>query len=188
MTMYALCIALIIATGSVKCFGLFSITDAKVYTGHGSVNFRQPTIASDGKNGSLQSLIKNPSEARSLHLEPKGTVKGAIAKENFPFKRFSLSGTRTEFYSSPCPATTPSTGTLTLSYIRGLTILPMRKSENRQQLLTQYLRSLPTVASKTRSVLLAVDKKCTRSFGKAADTDELDGRRTLAVKGQLGCG
>ena len=188
MTMYAFCLGLIIATGSVKCFGLSSITDAKVYTGHGSVVFRQPTIVSDGKTCSLKSRIENLSEATFLHLELKATVKGAIAKVDFPLKRFSLPGTRTEFYSSPCPAATPSTGTLTLSYIRGLTILPIRKSENQQQLLTQYLWSLPTVASEIGSVLLAVDKKCARSFGKAADTGGLDGRRTLAEVRQLGCG
>jgi hypothetical protein len=136
----------------------------------------------------MKSRIQNLSESSFLHHELKATFKGTAVKVEFPLKRFSLEGTGTVFYSSPCPASTPSTGTSTLSYIRGLAILPAGKRENQQQLITQYLWSLPTVASEIGSVLLAVDKGCAKSFGQAADAGGLEGTRALAEMRQLGCG
>ena len=172
----------------VTCYAQNGYPEAKVFAGDGVVVFRYITVINNKKTCTIKSMVENLSDSAYAHLEFRAVAKSDVGRSEFNLRRFTIDRRKTVLFSSPCPITTPSKGTLSLAYVRGFTVLPEERNGNQNQLTVQYLWSLPILKSDLGSVLLATDKGCAKSFGKASDAGGLEGRKALAEMVSLGCG
>ena len=186
--MRLLLLGLLLLLGHLLTLAQLRVPEVKVFAGDGVLIFHNITIISGPKGCQLKSFVENLSDSAYVHLELKATVKSDALRLEFPLTRFSIVAKGTQLISMSCPVGTPAKGALSLSYVRGLTLLPETRNGNQSSLVAQYFWSLPVVKSDLGVVLLGGDKGCANTYGKAVDSGGLEGRKAIRELESLGCG